>query len=204
MAAIVGLQMGAFGVVLETVLSGISSLPFSTFVAMMQPIHLAIGIVEGLVTAAVVSFVYRARPEIMQRSLEPRPICSHPLRNIAVTFLAVAMVSGGIVSWFASKKPDGLEWAITRLTGQAELKGPEQGLHAALASLQAKIAFLPDYSFKKAAGAEREKKTTDKNWPAGTGNHPGTSISGLVGGLTTLGLALLIGRVLKKRKNTPS
>jgi cobalt/nickel transport system permease protein len=31
--------------------SGISSLPFSTFVLFMQPIHLAIGIVEGVVTA---------------------------------------------------------------------------------------------------------------------------------------------------------
>ncbi|MEJ2040022.1 MAG: energy-coupling factor ABC transporter permease, partial [Desulfosarcinaceae bacterium] len=64
-AAVVGLQLGAFGVVLETVFSGISELPFGTFVLLMQPIHLAIGIVEGLVTAAVVGFVWKARPELV-------------------------------------------------------------------------------------------------------------------------------------------
>ena len=64
-AAILGLQMGAFGVVLETWFSGISELPFSTFVLLMQPIHLGIGIVEGLVTAAVVSFVWKAHPETL-------------------------------------------------------------------------------------------------------------------------------------------
>ena len=31
----------------------------------MQPIHLAIGLVEGLITAAVLCFVYEARPELL-------------------------------------------------------------------------------------------------------------------------------------------
>ena len=47
---IVTLQLGAFSVVLETSLSGITELPFGAFVALMQPIHLAIGLVEGLIT----------------------------------------------------------------------------------------------------------------------------------------------------------
>ena len=64
-ASILALQMGAFGVVLETLFSGISELSFSTFILLMLPIHLAIGIVEGLVTAAVVSFVWKAHPEIL-------------------------------------------------------------------------------------------------------------------------------------------
>ena len=66
--AIVGLQLGALGVVLETTASGVTELPFSTFLLLMQPIHLAIGVVEGLVTAAVVLFVYRAQPELLERS----------------------------------------------------------------------------------------------------------------------------------------
>ena len=36
-SAVVGLQLGAFSVVLQTVLSGISELPFVTFVVLMQP-----------------------------------------------------------------------------------------------------------------------------------------------------------------------
>ena len=73
-ASILGLQMGAFGVVLETLFSGISELPFSTFVLLMQPIHLAIGIVEGLVTAAVVTFVWKARPEILEMAATAKPM----------------------------------------------------------------------------------------------------------------------------------
>jgi cobalt/nickel transport system permease protein len=203
-AAIAGLQMGAFSVVLETVASGISSLPFSTFVAMMQPIHLAIGVVEGLVTATVVSFVYKARPEIMQSALESRPIGRHPIRNIALSFLAAALLTGGIVSWFASNNPDGLEWAISRVTGQEELKGPQQGVHAALAALQERIAVLPDYSFRKPAEAKLEETDHNGKKKEDIDNRSGTSLAGLVGGLTTLGVALLIGWILKKRKRLPS
>ena len=74
-ASILGLQMGAFGVVLETLFSGVSELPFATFLFLMQPIHLAIGIVEGLVTAAVVTFIWKARPEILNMAGKaPRPL----------------------------------------------------------------------------------------------------------------------------------
>ena len=50
LAAIIALQLGAVSVVLETLFSRNSELPFKTFLILMQPIHLAIGIVEGLVT----------------------------------------------------------------------------------------------------------------------------------------------------------
>lgn len=57
-SAVVGLQFGALFVVLETLCSRITEIPFSTFVLLMQPIHLAIGAVEGIVTASVLVFVY--------------------------------------------------------------------------------------------------------------------------------------------------
>lgn len=209
LAAIVGLQMGAFGVVLETVSSGISSLPFATFVSMMQPIHLAIGVVEGLVTASVVSFVYKARPEILQSALEARPIGNYPVRNIVCAFLIAALVSGGLLSWFASKNPDGLEWSITKVTGQEELKGPDHGLHGVLAALQEKIAFLPDYSFRKPAETKKVESKAEtvqahhSLQPVRKAEEPknsvGTSLAGLAGGVITLILAFLIGFVLKRR-----
>ena len=62
-ASVVGcvltLQLGAFSVTLETLASGITELPFSVFVSVMQPIHLAIGLVEGLITAAVLILYMR-------------------------------------------------------------------------------------------------------------------------------------------------
>ena len=207
-AAIVGLQLGAFGVVAETVLSGISSLPFSTFVVFMQPIHLAIGIVEGLVTASVISFVYHAKPEIMQSAMEARLIGVHPIRTIVLGFLVVTFLTGGVLSWLASEHPDGLEWSITKVTGKEELKGLGQGGHATLAALQEKLSFLPDYSFKKTAEAKTAEMSASPS--AGQeqnikgnrfdGGKLGTSVSGIVGGALTLGLSFLIGTILKRRE----
>ena len=42
LGCVLTLQLGAFSVVLETSLSGVSDLPFGTFLALMQPIHLAV------------------------------------------------------------------------------------------------------------------------------------------------------------------
>ncbi|MFQ6759166.1 MAG: cobalamin biosynthesis protein CbiM [Deltaproteobacteria bacterium] len=191
-AAIVGLQLGAFAVVLETVASGISALPLAAFAGLMQPIHLAIGVVEGLVTAAVVSFVYQARPEIIESVQQARLLGQTPLRKVLALFLGAALLTGGFVSWFASENPDGLEWAIAKVTGAEELAGPEQGLHARLAGFQASIAFLPDYTFKQ-SGQQPENK-------AGQESSLGSSVAGVVGGLLTLAMALLSGLLLRRRQ----
>lgn len=211
--AVVGLQMGAFGVVLETVASDISSLPFTTFVTLMQPIHLVIGLVEGLVTAAVVSFVYQARPEILQSTLLEKPIGDFPVRTVLVSFLVAALVTGGVFSWFASDHPDGLEWSIEKVTGKGEVETAKDGLHGTLASLQEKVAFLPDYSFKRPEAVTMERDApagatshvvpeVNKGAPKKEGSKAGTSLSGVLGGFMTLVLAGIIGCVLKKQNQT--
>ncbi|MDR3581019.1 MAG: energy-coupling factor ABC transporter permease [Oryzomonas sp.] len=188
-SAIIGLQLGPLGVVLETVFSGISALPFSAFALLMQPIHLAIGVVEGVATVAIVTFVQRARPEIIQEALGARTMDKRPLRTVLAFFLVVALLTGGILSGFASKYPDGLEWAIAGVTGTETLKGPEQGLHAVMTALQKRTAFLPDYSFPKTEN--RAKGNADDSL--------GTSVSGVVGGLMTLAIVFLSGFALKRR-----
>ena len=62
---ILSLQLGAFSVSVETLASGITALPFGAFLLAMQPIHLAIGAVEGCITAAVLAFLYEARPSLL-------------------------------------------------------------------------------------------------------------------------------------------
>ena len=202
-AAIIGLQLGPLAVVLETLFSGISALPLSTFLFLMQPIHLAIGVVEGIVTAGVVSFVYKARPDILLGALQARPIGSHPLRKLLLAFLAAAILGGGILSVFASKNPDGLEWAIARATGKEEFKGSQQGIHGALAALQERLAFLPDYSFRKPAEHINEGPKSESGKKMGDAGNLGTSVAGLVGAMLTLALAFLGGFLLKKR-NQPA
>jgi cobalt/nickel transport system permease protein len=210
-SAMAGLQLGPFSVVLETLFSGISALPFSTFLLLMQPIHLAIGLVEGLVTVAVVSFVFKARPEILKSVLDSQPIGNHSVRNVVFTFMAAALLTGGIVSLFASKNPDGLEWAITKITGKEELASSKVGIHGALASIQKATAFLPDYAFRNTAVAKPEGKpeatktvqaADEGKKPEAPKNLAGTSVAGLIGGILTLGLALIVGLVLKKRAHS--
>lgn len=110
---VISLQMGAFSVVLETLLSGVSSLSFGTFVALMQPIHLAIGAVEGVLTGLVLIFVYDVRPEIIKASDRENRLSFG--KTLAILAVVAAVFAGG-VSLVASSNPDGLEWSIGKTT----------------------------------------------------------------------------------------
>lgn len=66
--SVLTLQLGSSSVAIETTLSGITELPFGIFAVTMQAIHLAIGTVEGLITACVLIFIYNARPELIDES----------------------------------------------------------------------------------------------------------------------------------------
>jgi cobalt/nickel transport system permease protein len=198
LSAVVGLQLGAFSVVLETVSSGVSSLPFAAFVSLMQPIHLAIGLVEGAVTAAVIIFVHKARPEILAGHSATAGATSY--KTVAAAFLIAALLTGGVLSWHASEQPDGLEWSINKLTGRVDVEGSENGVHETLAKLQKKTAILPDYSFIK-PGAPNLGSSTKDGQPANTDdNRLGTSVSGFIGGFMTLLMAFGIGWLLKLRR----
>lgn len=191
-AAVVALQFGSLGVVLQTVASGVSSLPFDTFLLLMQPIHLGIGVVEGIVTALIVSFIYQARPDVLESTLNDKPLGELPIKTLTVAFLVAAVLIGGFLSWFASENPDGLEWSIARITGSEEL--PENGTrqHEQLAHLQEQTAILPDYALATKEGQNGVENTL-------ADDRTGTSLSGLVGGAITLVLCMAIGIFLRKR-----
>ena len=187
-ASIIGcvltLQLGAFSVVLETSLSGITELPFGAFCALMQPIHLAIGLVEGLITAAVLVFVYQSRPELLQ-CVDPADADSAKgsLRSVVAILAVVALVVGGGLSLLASSNPDGLEWALfgNAEEGYAENMGLDEedfGVQSSAAdtagSIQEKTSFLPDYAFPDSEAAI------------------GTTVSGIVGSAIVAGVAVLI------------
>lgn len=196
-SALVGLQLGAFSVVLETILSGRSELPFSTFVLLMQPVHLAIGIVEGLVTAGVINFIYAARPEIMERITSARPLAAGlSMKKVFGGLLIVTILTGGVLSWFASANPDGLEWSIEKTFGKTELPERENKVESLLKLLQEKTAFLPDYTFKKNEEPRKQAEAgkSEASWPA---IETGTSVSGIIGSALVLCAVLLIGVVIK-------
>lgn len=200
LSSIVALQLGAFSVVLQTVFSGVSALPFAGFVAAMQPIHLAIGIVEGFVTAGVVAFIAKAQPQLLDAAVLHSAKQPVPVKFVAITLLVAALVIGGALSWFASANPDGLEWSMSKTSGREELQTPDNTLHTELSDLQEKTAILPDYGFKEnKTGASEEN--APQTWPAVSAE---TTISGLVGGSLTLLLAFAVGFLLKLKTKHPT
>ena len=176
------LQLGAFSVVLETTLSGITELPFGAFLALMQPIHLAIGLIEGVVTAAVLVFVYESRPELL-RDVEANGAAKRSLKATIAILAVVAAVVGGGLSLLASSNPDGLEWALfgneeagysANMGLDEEDFGVSSSAADTAAAIQESTSFLPDYAF------------------ADSDSAAGTTVSGLVGSAMVAGVAILI------------
>jgi cobalt/nickel transport system permease protein len=184
-AVAAGLQLGAFSVVLETLISGVTELPFSSFLLLMQPIHLAIGIVEGVATAAVLCFVWKSNPALLDGYAAGESARSAMTRKkVAAILLVLAIIIGGFVSLFASSYPDGLEWSMEGVAGTAELEA-DGGAYSAAAGIQESTAFLPDYGFRN--GDESSAMA-------------GTSVSGMIGGGITLGFACLLGYLISRSK----
>lgn len=175
LASIIGsiltLEMGAFSVVFETKISGITSLPFGVFAGTMLPIHLAIGLVEGLITAAVLCFVYEARPELLWEISEEKE-SKLSLKKTLVILAVLAIIVGGGLSLMASEFPDGLEWSLEKITGSTELEA-EGGIYEAASGIQEATSILPDYNIDGSDGAA------------------GTSLSGIVGAVVVV--AVLVG-----------
>lgn len=95
-------------------------------------------------------------------------------RVFLIAGLGVSLVMGGVVSFWASSHPDGLEWV-------AGEKGFED--KATENEVQKDAAPIPDYEV-----------------PGVQNDFLKVSLAGVIGTLICFGLALLLGWVLKRRK----
>lgn len=199
LAAVVALQLGAMGVVLQTVASGISGLSLQGFAWLMLPIHAAIGVVEGMATVAIVLFVQRHRPELLKAHapLAAPKVKVARLRPALVACGLAALALAGVGSWFASTDPDGLEWSVEHAIGGEPAAPASAALHEALARVQQRTAWLPDYALPLPATPAGPAAPAAQSWPA---VDAGTSLAGVVGGTATLGLVLLVGLLLRRRR----
>ena len=195
LSVVVGLQLGAFAVVLETLASGVTQLPFGSFLLLMQPIHLAIGIVEGLVTAAVLVYISHAQPEILQSAQIPRPLRSQlSMKKVLAVLGVLTLLTGGGLSLFASSYPDGLEWSVDGVLRKNEpIIEETDGLwevtatgavYDAAENIQEATSLMPNYALKDSDSAA------------------GTSAAGIFGSLAVMllagGVGFLIARSKKK------
>lgn len=180
--AILSLQLGALSVVIETELSGITALPWNLFIAAMQPIHLAIGAVEGIVTGLVLSFIYEARPELIWQGHTDKKAKTSKKKLLA-GFGILSVAVAGLLSLLASAFPDGLEWSILQLTGSTELSS-KGGVYAMSSRIQKLTALLPDYMVP------------------GQSSVVGGMLAGVIGVLVVIGLYMLIHYLYEKHSDS--
>ena len=186
-AVIIGLELGAFCVVLQTLLSGITKLPFGTFTALMLSIHSVIGFAEGIITAAILCFIYKMRPEIIDSAQSGEQFSGGSMKNAFVALVLLIVIVGGGLSLFASSNPDGLEWSMAKTSKQTigvETELDAEGTIFEIAAItQKSTAFLPGYAFA-----------------SNPQNPAGTSVSGLIGATVTFLLAGMTGLVISLMK----
>lgn len=192
-AAVAGLIAGSLCVVLETWFSGVSELPFKSFAVLMTAIHLAIGIVEGLVAAGVVALVLNMETN---SSMGGAVKVGTSGMKIPAVLGVLALITAGILSWFASTHPDGLEWAVERAAGEG-FEGRTGELHEVSERVQTGAAVLPDYGFAAGEDAGEGESESESSWP---GVSAGTTVAGIVGGSVCLIVAGGLGIVLRKKR----
>lgn len=103
-AAWISLVVSALAAGIEIWLSGNARLDL--VLAAMGAWHAVIGIGEGLITAGVIAYVLKVRPDLLD------PVAARevsPLRGLAISFGVLAFGAAGL-SFLASSHPDGLEF----------------------------------------------------------------------------------------------
>lgn len=172
------LEMGAFSVTLETLASGITELPFALFAGTMLPIHAAIGLVEGLITSAVLVFLYDCRPELLYCHEKKESDGKWSVKKVVGVMAVLSLLVAGVLSFFASSLPDGLEWSLARITGSTEVSGGTDGIHAITGMIQSFTSLLPDYQIG--------------------GSEAGGGLAGLIGCGTVLLVCILVSSLIHR------
>ena len=143
LSCVLTLQCGSFCVVLETLCSDITELDFKTFLLFMQPIHLAIGLVEGVATALVLLALKCSNAFVFNGLSDGKFL---PSNKGAVFIVAMAaLVFGSLFSIYASEKPDGLEWSLQN-TAKTEIVAEKSAAHLASENIANNTAIFGDYS----------------------------------------------------------
>jgi cobalt/nickel transport system permease protein len=118
LGALASVELGAVSVAFQTVAAGRTPIGLGEFAGLMAGIHLPIGLVEGAVTAAATGLLWRLRPAAAGDALAAEGRAAWR-RTVTAAGLA-AVMAAGVLAWFASSRPDGLEWSLERAGVAAE------------------------------------------------------------------------------------
>ena len=196
LACVIAMQVSAALVPIQAALSGVLAVPFSTFLITMLGVHLLIGLVEGLITVAVLGYIQQVRPDIVVDSLPGKVRLSR--KAVLITLVIFTIVIGGGLSLLASDMPDGLEWSYAERPDQPDFESAVSNDSAAIAAVddfQARYAPLPDYSRRSSAIGETGEAQADisAGW---------TSFAGVVGSAVTMAAIWLTAWILRKKQTS--
>ncbi len=186
-ACTAALVAGAMLITVQARLSGVLAVPLKTFMATMAAVHIIIGFIEGLITAAVVLYLNRLCPRAMAEC--PHRTTKVNNRRLCAGLLIAALLIGAGLSLIASNKPDGLEWSYAQRPDQPGFQPIVSNENPAVMhaeALQSKYSPLPNYTVRlKAVGGEA---------------HPGwKSFAAVVGAFGTMAVIWLTGWVISQR-----
>ncbi len=120
LASMVGVMLGAVGVVIGTSLSGISSLPAMEFMGFMLPVHLVIGAVEGVVAGGILALIAARQPAMLDCYKMRGKALQVSRRGAIVGFALLALIIGWCAPTLTSSLPDGFEWSIEKTMESSE------------------------------------------------------------------------------------
>jgi len=202
-ACLLGVTAGAALVPVQASLGGRLSIPTTHFLAVMVGVHLIIGAVEGVITFAVVAYLRRVRPAAL--GLEAPPGTGEGLNRkaVAVSLVVTALLLAGVVSWFASSHPDGLEWSYLEHNygGTEAAVRPPSPTIAAVDEFQSRYSPMPDYSGRAAdlgavAPESEPEEAAEDAWPNVNGWG---SLAGLTGTALTLLIVYALSIILRPK-----
>jgi len=159
-------------------------------------VHLLIGLIEGLITVAVLGYLQQVRPDVFVDSLPGKVRLSR--KAVLITLVIFTIVIGGGLSLLASDMPDGLEWSYAERPDQPDFEAAVSNDSAAIAAVddfQTRYSPLPDYSRRSSAIGETGEAQADisAGW---------TGFAGVVGSAITMAAIWLTAWILRKKQSS--
>jgi len=187
LACVFALEAGAVLVVIESALSGVLLVPFSTFLMTMVGVHLIVGLIEGLMTAAVLAYIRQVRADIITACPAERVRLTKPV--FLITLVIATVIIGAGISLLASELPDGLEWSYAERPDQPEfvsIVSNQSDAMTATDRLQDRYSLMPDYTRRPASPAAEQSASAA--W---------TSFAAVFGSVVTMLFIWLAAKIIK-------
>ncbi len=194
LACVIALVAGAVLVPIEAGLSGVLQVPFYTFLVTMVGVHILIGVMEGLITAAVLLYLRQVRPDIIAGCAANSAKLSKAV--LYTTVIIATIIIGAGVSHLASSLPDGLEWSYAERPNEPDFEpliSNESGTVTSIDNFQSRYSPLPDYTVRASAFGEIAQGQLVE---AGPGWQ---SFAAVFGSAATMGLIWLAAWALRKK-----